>query len=255
MLSPADLIIDTWPRSSQYLHHFFCLFILFMLHFFYLSVFFSFLVRVDYEAPVDSAEDIVNRDDIYRAHFCGSGTYDKFFTTATNPVHMEIAEMAKNEKYGGLVKCSAEVKKRQNDAIITDNAVRILPHLVAYNVKNTYVKNLGYDPLYISKQMVFGVFTGFPLRKNFAMKEQLDWVIIHLQAGGFWLKWNRDMFDEKVFLPPTIDDKPEPLSNTQFMLAYLFYGVGMTLGLLVFILEKLVFRCFRKSAVVTKNQK
>ena len=59
-----------------------------MLHFFYLvnvetrhysfiknifqSVFFSFLVRVDYEAPVDSAEDIVNRDDIYRAHFCGS---------------------------------------------------------------------------------------------------------------------------------------------------------------------------------------
>ena len=46
--------------------------------------------------------------------------------------------------------------------------------------------------------MVFGVFTGFPLRKNFAMKEQLDWVIMHLQAGGFWLKWNRDMFDEKV---------------------------------------------------------
>ena len=36
MLSPADLIVDTWPRSSQYLHHFFCLFILFMLHFFYL---------------------------------------------------------------------------------------------------------------------------------------------------------------------------------------------------------------------------
>ena len=55
-----------------------------------------------------------------------------------------------------------------------------------------------YDPLYISKEMVFGVFTGFPLRKNFAMKEQLDWVIMHLQAGGFWLKWNRDMFDEKV---------------------------------------------------------
>ena len=27
---------------------------------------------MDYEAPVDSAEDIVNRDDIYRAHFCGS---------------------------------------------------------------------------------------------------------------------------------------------------------------------------------------
>ena len=57
---------------------------------------------------------------------------------------------------------------------------------------------LSYDPLYISKEMIFGAFTGFPLRKNFAMKEQLDWVIIHLQAGGFWQKWNREMFDEKV---------------------------------------------------------
>ena len=46
--------------------------------------------------------------------------------------------------------------------------------------------------------MVLGIFAGFTLRKNFAMKEQLDWVIIHLQAGGFWQKWNRDMFDEKV---------------------------------------------------------
>ena len=36
MLSPSDFIGDTWPRASQYLHHFFCLFILFMLHFFYL---------------------------------------------------------------------------------------------------------------------------------------------------------------------------------------------------------------------------
>ena len=36
MLSPSDFIGDTWPRASQYLHHIFCLFILFMLHFFYL---------------------------------------------------------------------------------------------------------------------------------------------------------------------------------------------------------------------------
>ena len=28
------------------------------------------------------------------------GTYDKFFTTATNPIHMKINEMAQNEKYG-----------------------------------------------------------------------------------------------------------------------------------------------------------
>ena len=80
------------------------------------SVFFSFLVRVEYEPPVDSAEDIVNRDDIYRAHFCGGhtwdkrqnwtnlvisgGTFEKFFGAATNPVHRIINEMAHNEKYG-----------------------------------------------------------------------------------------------------------------------------------------------------------
>ena len=43
----------------------------------------------------------------------------------------------------GVVKCSKEVKEAQNAAIISDNAVRILPHLVAYNVKNTFVKKLG----------------------------------------------------------------------------------------------------------------
>ena len=56
--------------------------------------------------------------------------------------------------------------------------------------------------------MVFGVFTGFPLRKNFAMKEQLDWIIIHLQASGFWQKWNRDMFDEKVGKVLKITSRP-----------------------------------------------
>ena len=30
------------------------------------------------------------------------------------------------------------------------------------------------------------------------MKGELDWVIMQLQAGGFWTKWNREMFDEKV---------------------------------------------------------
>ena len=50
----------------------------------------------------------------------------------------------------------------------------------------------------MSKEKILEVFAAFTLRKNFAMKEQLDWIIIHLQAGGFWLKWNRDMFDEKV---------------------------------------------------------
>ena len=90
MLRPAQIITEKWPRSSQYLYHAYCLFILFMLNFFYLvnlsifsiifskimlkSVFFSFLVRAPYEAPVDSAEDVVNREDIVRAHFCGSKT-------------------------------------------------------------------------------------------------------------------------------------------------------------------------------------
>ena len=85
---------------------------------------------------------------------------------------------------------------------------------MAYNVKNTFVKNLGlvlpdsditvtilvirYDPMYLSKEKILEVFAGFTLRKNFSMKEQLDWIIIHLHAGGFWQKWNRDMFDEKV---------------------------------------------------------
>ena len=64
--------------------------------------------------------------------------------------------------------------------------------------RSTQVFYLRYDPLYMSKEKILEVFAGFTLRKNFAMREQLDWIIIHLQAGGFWLKWNKEMFDEKV---------------------------------------------------------
>ena len=35
------------------------------------------------------------------------------------------------------------VHKEQNVAIIEEIAVRILPHLVAYNMKNDFVKRLG----------------------------------------------------------------------------------------------------------------
>ena len=82
------------------------------------SLFYSFLVRVPYEAPVDSAEDIIKRsgDDIHRAHFCGSkkennnnsffrfhtsgGTFEKFFSTTENTIYKKINEMAQNTDYG-----------------------------------------------------------------------------------------------------------------------------------------------------------
>ena len=43
----------------------------------------------------------------------------------------------------GLVTCSVDVHREQNEAIIEENAVRILPHLLAYNVKNDFVRELG----------------------------------------------------------------------------------------------------------------
>ena len=180
------------------------------------SVFFSFLVRVEYEATVDSAADIVNRPDIYRSHFCGgkiqtvlrqtealstefrwnfreilhhcnkscpygnskngseweiwvklvlSNGYkvglkylfiypDSILFTIWNFLQLYhfLPDLSLHTKrrislylfsFSGLVKCSTEVHNAQNAAILSDNAVRILPHLMAYNVKNTFVKKLG----------------------------------------------------------------------------------------------------------------
>ena len=42
------------------------------------------------------------------------------------------------------------------------------------------------------------------------MKEQLDWVIMNLQAGGFWQKWNSEMFNSKVE-----HEEDGELSNTE----------------------------------------
>ena len=34
----------------------------------------------------------------------------------------------------------------------------------------------------MSKETILEVFAGFTLRKNFAMREELDWIVTHLQA-------------------------------------------------------------------------
>ena len=52
--------------------------------------------------------------------------------------------------------------------------------------------------IYLRRMTLLVLVSILPLRKNFALKEELDWVIMQLQAGGFWTKWNREMFDEKV---------------------------------------------------------
>ena len=35
-------------------------------------------------------------------------------------------------------------------------------------------------------------------RKTFSLKEQLDWVMLNLHAGGFWNKWMLEMYNNKV---------------------------------------------------------
>ena len=52
--------------------------------------------------------------------------------------------------------------------------------------------------IYLRKMTALVLLSILPVRKNFAMKGELDWVIMQLQAGGFWTKWNKEMFDEKV---------------------------------------------------------
>ena len=37
-----------------------------------------------------------------------------------------------------------------------------------------------------------------PHRKNFSLKEQLDWVMLNLHAGGFWNKWMLEMYNNNV---------------------------------------------------------
>ena len=52
--------------------------------------------------------------------------------------------------------------------------------------------------IYLRKMTALVLLSILSVRKNFAMKGELDWVIMQLQAGGFWTKWNKEMFDEKV---------------------------------------------------------
>ena len=50
----------------------------------------------------------------------------------------------------------------------------------------------------MGKETLLNLYTGLPVRKNFALKTQLDWIVIHLQAGGLWHKWNEEQFIPQV---------------------------------------------------------
>ena len=54
------------------------------------------------------------------------------------------------------------------------------------------------DPFYIGKQVLFNIFTAFSYRKDFELKDELNWVMGQLHAGGFWDKWNEDQFIREV---------------------------------------------------------
>ena len=51
----------------------------------------------------------------------------------------------------------------------------------------------------MGKETLLNLYTGLPVRKNFALKPQLDWVVLQLQAGGMWRKWNDEQFIPQVF--------------------------------------------------------
>ena len=114
-----------------------------------------------------------------------------------------------------MVKCTAEVHYKQNQAIVEEGAVRILRKQWTPEYKQQFFKLLGYtmqttrlgknifflnrrDPFYIGEQVLFNIFTGFPIRKNFALKSELNSVISRLHAGGFWQKWNDEQFITQV---------------------------------------------------------
>ena len=66
--------------------------------------------------------------------------------------------------YRGILKCKGDVTVRQNEAVVKDGAVRILPHLQGFNFHDEYFSKLGYNPFYTGKQIVLNMFSAFPLR-------------------------------------------------------------------------------------------
>ena len=66
--------------------------------------------------------------------------------------------------FRGILKCKGDVTVRQNEAVVNDGAVRILPHLQGFNFHDEYFSKLGYNPFYTGKQIVLNMFSAFPLR-------------------------------------------------------------------------------------------
>ena len=129
-------------------------------------------------------------------------------------------------------------------------------------------------------------------RKDFALKEQMDWVIMNLHAGGFWNKWNSEMFNPKVvsFIFQVVQveyyiyvlhyliiasfgfccldifyvhmnsqifledsrDTPEKLNIDQMAFAFGLLIIGLITGLFLFLFE---FFCKKQDACLEQNKR
>ena len=120
-----------------------------------------------------------------------------------------------------------------------------------------------YDPFYISKETLRNLYTGLPVRKNFALKPQLDWVVNQLQAGGFWHKWNNEQFSPQVFnqnskkiiihtffqifIKVVDSDSPTPLTLNQLKFAFLVLSGGLAIAFVIWLIELLIYITIHKS--------
>ena len=103
------------------------------------------------------------------------------------------------------------------------------------------------DPFYIGKQVLFNVFTSFALRKDFELKEELDWVMGQLHAGGFWDKWNSDQFIREIFLPEYVDKSPKKLQIHHYYFPFALHGLGLSGAMIILFVEKIWRRTSRAS--------
>lgn len=60
--------------------------------------------------------------------------------------------------------------------------VRLIPHTWAAEFRQQAFLQMRRDPFYLGREILFNIYTGFTVRKEFSLKEELDDVVGRLQV-------------------------------------------------------------------------
>ena len=191
----------------------------------------SFLVAKEYESPIDSIDDILDRK-LPAMNVRGTYMPSGFLNSAQIPKLKQLAELSKDTwiNFNTRELCMGQLRAAKKEIVVIARAEQSAMEF--YNLRR-------------SKQLFSSVLTGMMAQKNAEWMPQFNQFIYGLVEGGIIVHWKERVIkthSPKLGLPETSKDsnrfvQKRILNCTDLITCFVIWGIGIFISILTFYAE------------------